>query len=117
MSEPGLSDTYSRASPWPLLVALGFVTSELGVVFGFRPVTVGGLLLFIGSVAGILTETQHVTRPLRTIAVLGGLAAAAGLLLVRYEVAFRGISLLLAGGVGIAVGVLGPQLLRMRGVA
>ncbi|GAA0288641.1 DUF7541 family protein [Halobacterium noricense] len=117
MSETGLSDAYPRASPWPLLVALGLVTSEVGVVFGLRPVTVGGLLLFIGSVTGILTESQHVTRPLRVIAMLSTLAAAGGLLLLRYDTNFRGVSLLIAGSIGITVGIIGSQLIRERGVA
>lgn len=117
MSDTGLSDAYPRASPWPPLVALGFVTSELGVVFGLRPVTVTGLLLFMGSIAGILTESQHVNRPLRVVAVLSGLAILAGLVLVRYGAAFRGISLLIAGGAGLGLGVVGSQLVPERGVA
>ncbi|CQH65173.1 uncharacterized protein HHUB_6073 (plasmid) [Halobacterium hubeiense] len=117
MSDAGLSDAYPRASPWPPLVALALVTSEIGVVFGLRPVTIGGLLLFIGSVAGILTESQHVTRPLRVIAVLSTLAAVGGLLLLRYEASFRGVSLLIAGGIGITTGIVGRQLVRWRGVA
>lgn len=78
---PGLSDQYRKASPWPMLVAFGFVISELGVLLGIFPVTVGGLLLFGGTVAGILNESDYVTRSwlsLVTIAgiltVLGGLA-------------------------------------------
>jgi hypothetical protein len=117
MSEAGLSDVYQRASPWPPLVALGLVTSELGVVFGLRPVTVGGLLLFIGSIAGILTESRHITRPFHTVATLGALAAIAGLLLVRYNVAFRGVSLLIAGGISIGMASIGPRLIRRRGGA
>lgn len=57
--EPGLSSQYRRASPWPLIVVLGFVFSELGIVFGVPPVSVGGLLLLSGSVVGILRESGY----------------------------------------------------------
>jgi len=80
---PGLSDQYRKASPWPMLVALGFVISELGVLLGFFPIAVGGLLLFGGTVAGILSESEYVEQPWRSLAgigivlgVLGGLAVA-----------------------------------------
>lgn len=51
-----------RASPWPIPLVLGLVTAELGIVFGgaFLPVAVVGLLVFAGSVAGILRESTYV---------------------------------------------------------
>ena len=56
--EPGLSEQYTRASPWPIPLVLGIVTSEIGIVFdGLLPVAVGGLLLFAVSVVGILRES------------------------------------------------------------
>ncbi|MFB6307792.1 MAG: hypothetical protein ABEH35_00540 [Haloarculaceae archaeon] len=82
--QPGLSDRYRMASPWPLFVALGLVLSEVGVVLGIFPVAVFGLLLFGGSVAGILTESGYAARPWPTLlavgsglAVLGAAAAVA----------------------------------------
>jgi hypothetical protein len=64
-----------------MLVAFGFVISELGVVLGIFPITVGGLLLFAGTVAGILHESEYVTQSWLSLAaiaviltVLGGLA-------------------------------------------
>lgn len=57
--EPGLSDQYPRASPWPIPVVLGIVVSELGLLFdGLLPVAVGGLLLLAGSIVGILYESE-----------------------------------------------------------
>ena len=66
------------ASPWPLLVALGAVTSEIGVLFGFLPVAVGGVLLFGGSCAGVLTDAGYaetVWRPLASVGLLVGAVA------------------------------------------
>jgi hypothetical protein len=80
--EPGLSERYRKASPWPMFVALGFVLSEIGVVLGFFPVTVGGLLLFGGTVAGILSEAGYVEQPWRSLFALGALLLAFGLLTI-----------------------------------
>lgn len=81
-TEQGLSDQYARASPWPIPVVLGIVISEIGIVFdGLLPVAVGGLLLFAGSVVGILRESgfaETLHRPAFVVAALFG-AAGAGL--------------------------------------
>jgi len=74
--QPGLSDQYRTASPWPVFVALGLVLSEIGVFIGLFPVAVFGLILFGGSVAGILTESGYVTRPWPTLLGVGGVLAA-----------------------------------------
>lgn len=58
--EPGVSDQYRMASPWPVFVALGLALSEVGIFIGIFAVAVGGLLLFAGSVAGILKESGYV---------------------------------------------------------
>ena len=63
--QPGLSEQYRRASPWPLFIALGLPIAEIGVLFGLVPLAVGGLLLFVGSVAGIVQESGYVERPVR----------------------------------------------------
>jgi len=63
MSEQhAIASAKPRASPWPIPLVLGLVTAELGIVFGgaFLPVAVIGLLLFGGSVAGILRESAYV---------------------------------------------------------
>ena len=63
--QPGISDQYRMSSPWPLIVVLGFVCSELGLLFNVFPVAVGGLLLLVASVAGILQESGYAERPWR----------------------------------------------------
>jgi len=73
--DPGLSDQYRMASPWPVFVALGLAISEVGIVVGIFSVAVGGLLLFGGSVAGILKESGYVGQ-------LWGSLLAFGILLV-----------------------------------
>lgn len=60
--EPGLSDQYRMASPWPVFVALGLALSEVGIFLGIFAIAVGGLLLFVGSVAGILKESGYVDQ-------------------------------------------------------
>lgn len=91
--EPGLSDRYRKASPWPLFVALGIVLSEVGVILGFFPVTVGGLLLFGATVAGILRESGYVGRPALAMAVIGLALAGVGLLAVLLQVDPAAVSL------------------------
>lgn len=71
MSERGLSDQYNRASPWPLFVALGLPVSEVGVLLGLFPVAVAGLLLFCGSVAGMLAESGYAETPWPATVALG----------------------------------------------
>jgi len=81
--KPGVSDRYQMASPWPLFVALGFALSEVGIVLGVFPISVGGVLLFGGSIAGILTESGYATHLWKTSALIG-----AGLLVVALVLAF-----------------------------
>lgn len=91
--EPGIGDRYRKASPWPVFVALGFVISELGVVLGFFPVTVGGLLLFGGTVAGILSESGYVRHPWRSLTGFGILAIAFGALTIGLNADLASLSL------------------------
>jgi len=83
---PGLSDQYRKASPWPMLVAFGFVISEVGVVLGVFPITVGGLLLFAGTVAGILSESNYVRRTWLSIASIAAILAVLGALAVGLHI-------------------------------
>ena len=87
--QPGLSDQYRTASPWPVFVALGLVLSEIGVFIGLFPVAVFGLILFGGSIAGILTESGYVTRPWPTLVGVGVVLTviAAGLAIAYLPVA------------------------------
>lgn len=104
-----------RASAWPVFVALGLAVSEVGVFMGFYPVAVAGLLLFAGSVAGILHEAGYVETPWRLLTGLGGVFVLVGLGVVASQldaqtvaawlaavssdntVVLRGLSIVLAG--------------------
>lgn len=82
MSEkPGVSDRYRMSSPWPMFVALGFVLSEVGLVLGVFPIAVGGVLLFGGSIAGILTEAGYVSHLWNTTIKVGAALLGIALLL------------------------------------
>lgn len=112
-TEPTRADGWR---PWPVLVALGLVGSEVGIVVGFLPVAVIGLVAFAASVAGILAEADYVDRPLAFAAkfgaafvVVGGILTAHGTGTVPIGpleplsgLASRGVALVLAGVVTIA---------------
>lgn len=91
--QSGLSDQYRRASPWPLFVALGLALSEVGVFVGVFPVAVFGLLLFGGSVAGILTESGYTERPWSALVALGAILAVAGVVMIGWQVPVDQITL------------------------
>lgn len=126
MAEPsGLSDRFPKASPWPMLVAVGFVLLEIGLLVGIFPIAVGGVLLFGGSVAGILTESGYVAHLWATLARAGvlfcllgagliylqGTFDVAGLLaavetpnVAGNRLASRGVAAVLGGAVLVALG-------------
>lgn len=83
--DPGLSDQYGRASPWPVFVALGLAISEVGVFLNLFIVAVFGLLLFGGSIAGILTESGYTARPWPTLLGFGAVLAVLGLAIVTWQ--------------------------------
>lgn len=123
--QPGLSDQYRTSSPWPIIVVLGFVFSELGLLFNVFPVAVGGLLLFVGSVAGILLESGYAKRPWNVLlglgavlVVLGGVLTATQLQAVSFDafvavvtqpngIVGRGAEMLIAGVVVAIAGASG----------
>jgi hypothetical membrane protein len=83
-----------KASPWPLFVALGLAVAEVGIFMeGLYPVAVAGLLLFVGSVAGIVHEAGYVDRPWTLLGGLGLLLIVAGGLVLYSQV---GVDLLSA---------------------
>lgn len=94
-TEPGLSDQYTRASPWPIPIVLGIVVSEIGIVFdGLLPVAIGGLLLLAVSIVGILRESEFsrtLWRPAVGVAVVFG--AAGGALYAGTAADGRGLAL------------------------
>lgn len=123
--DPGLSDQYRKASPWPLFVALGLAVSEVGVVLGLAPVSVGGLLLFGGSIAGILQESGYVERPWPSLAAVGALLVVGGALVIGSQVTpatlvadvtapnsitFRGLAITGSGLILAVVGLTGVVL-------
>lgn len=108
-----------------MLVALGFVLLEIGLLVGIFPVAVGGVLLFGGSVAGILTESGYVSHLWSTLARAGVLFFALGLGLIWLQGTFdvsglvaavetpnvagnrlasRGVAVVLGGAVLFALG-------------
>ncbi|WP_049997255.1 DUF7541 family protein [Halococcus sediminicola] len=120
--QPGLSDQYRMSSPWPLIVVLGLVFSELGLLFNVFAVAVGGLLLFVGAIAGIILESGYAERPWNLLAGLGAVLCVLGALLTVTQldsvtldalagvigqpngIVARGVELLIAGVVAVAVG-------------
>jgi len=121
--ETELSAGFSKSSPWPLFVAIGLAISEVGVVMALLPVTAGGLLLFVGSIAGILAETEYVDSPWPLLAGLGVVLVALGAVIYWYTgapfsvevvietlefgrtVAYRGLAIVTAGIVSVAVAI------------
>lgn len=89
--QPGLSDQYRMSSPWPLFVALGFVLSELGIFLALVPLSVGGLLLLTGSVAGIVREAGYTEQPWSTLGILGLVLVVLGSVLVATQVSTASI--------------------------
>ena len=105
----GVSDGYRRASPWPVFVALGVPIAELGILFNSVPVSVGGLLLFCGSVTGILQESGYVETPWRALVgfsvLLFGVGAAFAF--TEMNLVTRGYAILATGGLLLIGGVVG----------
>jgi len=101
MTESANSDrTFTGGSPWPPFVALGFALSEVGVILGLRPVSVAGLFLFVGSVAGILTEAGYIAGPAKAIGIQGVGLVGVGILLItgtQTGSTVRGQSIAIAG--------------------
>lgn len=111
-------------SPWPILVAVGLATSELGVFVGSVPASVAGLVLFGGAAAGLAHDAGYGASPAGLVLIAGGLlvVVGGGVLAVRAStlsvsslvavagsdgVARRGIAILVAGGVLAVAGLAG----------
>jgi len=104
--QPGLSDQYRRASPWPLFVALGIVFSEVGVFLGITALAVGGILLLAGSVVGILRESAYTETLWRPALGVGALFFVVGLLVRTLTGATtRGANIAIAGGLVLLAGL------------
>jgi hypothetical protein len=114
--QPGLSDQYRMASPWPIFVALGIPLAELGILFDVFVVAVGGLLLFCGSVTGLLREAGYAKTAWRPLAVFAILLFAVGGVLVFTDVNLvtRGYAIITAGALLAAAGIGGELLVPKR---
>lgn len=130
--QPGLSDQYRMSSPWPLLVAMGLTISEVGLVWPSAPLAVGGLLMFLGSIAGILRESEYVSSPWPLFSALsvvlvalgagiyvvsGGATGVAGALDILGSgrgVPLRGLTIAIAGVVCLVASVLGKVYTEQR---
>lgn len=85
-SQSGLPEASSKSSAWPLVVVLGLVCSEVGILFNLYPVSVGGLVLFVAGVSGIVDETGYVDSPWRLMGGLSLTLVVLGLLVVSTQV-------------------------------
>lgn len=116
---PGLSDQYRKASPWPLFIALGVPISEIGLVFDIFPVAVGGLLLFCGCIAGMLQESGYVDVPWGALGVMALLLFVAGGWVVianpgGADLTLRGYAMIASGGILVAAVVAGKLFVPKR---
>jgi hypothetical protein len=128
--QPGLSDQYRMSSPWPLIVVLGLVFSELGLFFNVFAVAVGGLLLFVGSITGIVLESGYAERPWNLLAGLGIVLVILGVVVTVTQldgfsvgalvtivsqpngIVARGVELLIAGVITVIAGTGGRFIAR-----
>ncbi|MDS0474298.1 hypothetical protein [Natrinema sp. 1APR25-10V2] len=111
------SERADAAKPWPLLVALGLVGSEVGLVVGLLPVAVAGLVVFAASVAGILTDAEYVDRPGRLAAGFGAAFVVIGAVLAAHGTGTLPIGLLepLSGLTSRGVALVGAGVVTMAG--
>jgi hypothetical protein len=106
----GFEEGVRRVSAWPVFVALGLAISEVGIVFGVAPLAVAGLLLFAGSVAGIVHEAGYVESPWPLLAGLAAVLVVVGTalaLLTEGRVELRGWSIAAAGALLLVAAGLG----------
>jgi hypothetical protein len=107
--QPGLSEQYRMASPWPIFIALGIPIAELGILFDLFALSVGGLILFCGSGAGIVEEAGYADSPWRVLGALAVVLVAVGLLFVFTDLRLvtRGYAIVVAGVLLLVGGVAG----------
>ena len=106
----GFEEGVRRVSAWPIFVALGLAVSEVGIVLGVAPLAVAGLMLFVGSVVGILQEAGYVETPWPLMAVFASALVVLGTglaLLTGGRVELRGWSIAAAGVLLLVAAVAG----------
>lgn len=116
-----------KTSAWPVFVAVGLAVGEVGVIANRSAVAVAGLLLFAGSVAGVVRDAGYVDRPWGLLAGLGVALTVLGMVLVATQVpptvagwttapsspeanVRRGVAVALAGGLAVLAGGVGQFL-------
>lgn len=77
---PKLAGDGRRTSYWPVFVAGGAVTAELGVFFAIIPLAVSGVVLFGGSCAGLVHEVGYGSSTMQVLTRVGGMFAIVGAL-------------------------------------
>lgn len=121
--QPGLSDQHRKASPWPLFIALGLALSEVGVFLDLIAIAVGGLLLLVGSLGGIMSESGYTTTPWPFIGALGLVLAIVGAVLTAIyplggggalDLGFRAVSIAIAGLVCMGGSLVGRMFVGQR---
>lgn len=120
---------YDKTSPWPIVLVFGFVSSEIGILFGLYPVAVGGLIVFVSSVSGIVHEAGYVASPWRLLSGLGAALIVLGALVVSTQadltairsvlaaaeassVTLRGVTIAGTGAILAAAGLLVPRIVN-----
>lgn len=120
----GIPGTDELMSAWPPFVALGFVIAEIGIVMNLVPLAFGGLLLFGGSIAGIIRDASLTKTPWGSLGLIGILFTVLGGIVLntqlqRYTIdhvltvattnaiAIRGGAILLAGAVLVLAAIVG----------
>ena len=99
-NESNTSSSPVRTSPWPPFVAISFALSEVGVLLNLRPVSVGGLLLFVGSITGMVTESKYRSRSTLAAGLQGiALVGIGSVLIIQNQTGttIRGQSIVIAG--------------------
>jgi hypothetical protein len=114
--QPGLSDQYRMASPWPIFVALGIPLAEIGILFDVFVVAVAGLLLFCGSLTGLIREAGYAETAWRPLVVLAVplIALGAALAFTDVNLVTRGYAIITAGGLLAVAGVSGELFVPRR---
>jgi len=110
---PGVSAGYRRVSVWPVFVAVSIPLAEVGILFGLLPVTVGALMLFGLSVAGLATETGFARSLWRGLAGVSVPLGALGWLFTSGIIGLpiRGVAIAAAAGLLLLGAVLGEYVI------
>ena len=107
----GIPGTDELMSAWPPFVALGFVISEIGIVMNLVPLAFGGLLLFGGSVAGIIRDASLTKTPWGSLGLIGALFTVLGGIVLNTQLQMYTVDHVLTVGTADAIAVRGVAIL------